>query len=76
MEVDHLILLVRTVLLTVSPSGTIWHGTARFYGTERGTDAKSVCAAIVPNRAKSCRLIVPLDRAKSCCSTNSSIAVS
>ncbi|KAM3091139.1 hypothetical protein ACKFKG_26800 [Phormidesmis sp. 146-35] len=52
-----------TVFLTVSPSGTIWHGTARFYGTERGTDEKSVCAAIVPNRATQ---IVPNRAAQSC----------
>jgi len=51
MESADLILLRASILLIVSLSGTIWHGTARFYGTESGTDEISIRAAIVPNRA-------------------------
>jgi len=41
-----------SILLIVSLSGTIWHGTARFHGTDSGTDGLSIRAAIVPNCAR------------------------
>jgi len=63
MESAYLILLRASILLTVSLSGTIWHGTARFHGTESGTDGISIRAAIVPDRA---RWTVP-DRAAQLC---------
>jgi len=62
MESAYLILLKASILLTVSLSGTIWHGTARFHDTESGTDGISIRAAIVPpscrHRANTCRPVV------------------
>ena len=52
MESAYLILLRVSILLIVSLSGTIWHGTARYHDTESGTDGLSIRAAIVPNRAR------------------------
>jgi len=59
MESADLIPLRVSILLIVSLSGTIWHGTARFHGTESGTNGISIRAAL---RAKSC----PMNRAKPC----------
>jgi len=59
MESADLIPLRVSILLIVSLSGTIWHGTARFHGTESGTNGISIRAAL---RAKSC----PMNRANTC----------
>ena len=72
MESAYLILLRIVILLIVSLSGTIWHGTARFHGTESGTDGISICAAIVPD--ETCQ-IVPPSYAESCRSTNQLIVI-
>ena len=73
MESAYLILLKIVILLIVSLSGTIWHGTARFHGTESGTDGISIRAAIVPD--ESCQYVPP-NYAESCRSTNQLVFIS
>jgi len=66
MESAYLILLKASILLTVSLSGTIWHGTARFHDTESGTDGISIRAAIVPPSCRHRAAIVPIRAAQLC----------
>ena len=72
MESAYLILLRVVILLIVSLSGTIWHGTARFHGTESGTDGISIRAAIVPDEL--CQYVPP-SYAESCRSINQLIFI-